>query len=113
MEVAMVVTWTEPIPGREIKAIEYGADVAEYWTRQSEAGKCSAPELFFSEGGHSLWMVKGDQDTLRALHDSDESQNLITRGTLLLNDFCVEFMTAGETSNALMARYATLAGAFA
>lgn len=113
MEAAMVVTWTEPIPGREIKAVEYGADVTEYWTRQSEAGKCSAPEMFFSERGNGLWMVKGDRDTLMAIHDTDESQNLITRGQLLLNGFCVDFVTAGEASNAFLARYASLAGAFA
>ena len=113
MEAAMVVTWTEPIPGREIKAVEYGADVTAYWTQQSEAGKCSAPELFFSERGSGLWLVKGDRDTLMSVHDTEEAQNLMTRGQLLLSDFCVDFVTAGEASNAFMARYASMAGAFA
>lgn len=112
MQAAMVVTWTEPVPGREIKAVEYGADVNAFWTQQCQAGNCSAPETFFSERGSGLWMVKGDRDTLMEIHDSEESQNFIMRGQLLLKDFCVDFVTAGEASDAFMARYANLAGAF-
>ena len=27
MKAAIVVTWTEPVPGREMKALEFGVDV--------------------------------------------------------------------------------------
>jgi hypothetical protein len=113
MQAAMVVTWTEPVPGREMVAVEYGAEVTAYWTKQAEAGKCSPPEMFFSERGLGLWMVKGDRDTLLTLHDTDESQNLIMRGQLLLSDFSVDFYTAGAASDAFIARYANMAGALA
>jgi hypothetical protein len=107
----MIVTWTEPIPGREAKALEYGADVAAFWTKQAEAGKCTDPELFFSERGVGMWMVKGDRDVLLSIHDSDEAQLLIMRGQLLLSDFGVDFYTAGEASDAFMARYMNALGA--
>jgi len=113
MQAAMVVTWREPVPGRELKAIEYGADVMEYWRGQANAGRCSEPELFFSEAGIGLWVVKGDRETLLAIHDGEESQNLIMRGQLLLAEFRVEFYTAGAESDAFMARFATMVGALA
>lgn len=111
MKAAMVVTWTEPIPGREMKAIEYGADVTTYWTKHADAGKCTLPEMFFSERGHGMWIVKGERETLLALHDTEESQTLITRGQLFLSNFSVDFFTVGDTSDAYLARYAELAGA--
>jgi hypothetical protein len=110
MKTAMVVTWTEPIPGREMKAIEYGADVTTFWTKQAEAGKCSMPDMLFSERGSGMWIVMGERDTLLALHDTAEAQTLITRGQLLMNGFCVDFFTVGDASDAFLARYASLAG---
>jgi hypothetical protein len=96
-----------------MKALEYAADVAAFWSRQAEAGKCSAPENLFSERGVGLWIVKGDRDTLLAIHDTDEAQNLIMRGQLLLEDFSLDFYTAGDASDAFMARFATMAEALA
>lgn len=113
MQAAMVASWTEPIPGREMKALEYGADVTAFWTRQAQGGKCSIPEMFFSERGNGLWMVKGDRDTLVAIHDTDEGQNLTLRGQLMLANFSIDFYTAGDASDAFLTRFASLAGAFA
>jgi len=113
MKSAMVVTWTEPIPGREMKALEYGADVTTYWTKQAKAGKCSTPETYLSERGKGMWIVEGERDTLFAIHDTDESRDLIIRGQFLLSEFCVDFFTVGDASDAVLARYASLAGALA
>lgn len=113
MKAAMVVTWTEPIPGRETKALEYGVDVTTYWTNQAKAGKCSTPETYFSERGKGMWIVVGERDDLLAIHDTDESRDLIMRGQFFLNEFCVDFFTVGDASDAVLARYASLAGALA
>ncbi len=107
----MVVTWTEPIPGREMKAIEYGADVTAYWTKQAQEGKCSVPENFLSERGCGHWMVNGDRDTLLDVHDIDGPQDLIMRGQLLLGSFSVDFFTAETASDSFLPRFANLPGA--
>lgn len=113
MKTAMVVTWTEPIPGREMKALEYGADVTAYWTKHAKAGKCGLPEMYFSERGKGMWIVEGERDVLFGIHDTDQAKDLLARGQLLLNDFCVDFYTVGDASDAWLARYANLVGALA
>lgn len=113
MKAAIVVTWTEPVPGREMKALEFGVDVTAYWTKQADAGLCSAPEMFFSERGSGMWIVKGDRDALFSIHDTEESQNLLARGQLLMNDFSMDFFTVGDATDAYLARYANMAAAVA
>ena len=113
MKAAMVATWTEPVPGREMKALEFGVDVTAFWTKQAEAGKCSAPEMLFSERGSGMWIVKGDRDELLSIHDTEESQNLLARGQLLMSGFSIDFFTVDDASAAYLARYASLAAAVA
>ena len=68
MDAAMVVSWKLPFPGREKEALDYAREVNEYWGKLATEGKCSPPEIFFSEtGGHGLWIIKGDRDTLETL----------------------------------------------
>ena len=105
MQAAMVVTWTHPIVGREAKALEYGAEVSEYWSRHAKQGKCSEPEMFFTEAGAGMWMVKGDRDVLMQIHDSDEARLLTLKGELLMENFGLEFYSAGDASADYMLRY--------
>lgn len=107
MQTAMVVTWTHPVPGREEKALAYGAEVMEFWGTRASEGKCSQPEMFFSERGTGLWMVRGDRDTLLQVHDTDEAQQLTLKGELLLEGFCLEFFYAGAAAADYMTRYAS------
>ncbi len=107
MQAAMVVTWTHPIAGREAKALEYGDQVMKYWQERAREGKCSEPEIFFSEHGTGLWMVKGDRDTLLQIHDTDEARLLTMKGDLLMEGFAIDFCYAGEAAADFMARYAS------
>jgi len=107
MQSAMVVTWTRPVPGREQKALAYGVEVMEFWGKRASEGKCSPPELFFSEHGTGLWLVKGDRDTLLLVHDSDEARLLTLKGELLLESFSLDFVYAGDAAVDYMTRYAT------
>ena len=107
MQTAMVVTWTHPVPGREDKALAYGAEVTEFWNARAAEGKCSPPELFFSERGTGLWMVKGDRDTLLQIHDADEARLLTLKGELLLEGFSLDFCYAGDAAADYMTRYAS------
>lgn len=105
MQAAMVVTWTHPIVGREEKALAYGAEVSDFWGGQARAGKCSQPELFFTDAGSGIWMVKGDRDVLMQIHDSDAARMLTLKGEILLENFCLEFFYAGDGAADYMARY--------
>jgi len=107
MQAAMVVTWAQPVPGREDKAMAYGAEVMDFWGKRASEGKCSPPELFFSERGTGLWIVKGDRDTLLQVHDSDEARLLTLKGELLLKDFSLDFAYTGDAAAEYMTRYAT------
>lgn len=42
------------VPGREMKTIEYGAEVQEYRGKLTADGKCSEPEMFFAEIGKEM-----------------------------------------------------------
>lgn len=105
MQTAMVVTWTHPIPGREQKSLEYGAEVMEFWGRKAAEGMCSAPQLYFSDRGRGMWVVTGDRDALMAIEGSDEARLLTLKGELLLEEFCVDMFYAGDASADYMARY--------
>lgn len=107
MQTAMVATWAQPVPGREEKALAYGAEVADYWSKKAAEGKCTQPELFFSERGTGLWFVKGDRDTLLKIHDTDEARMLTLKGELLLENFSLDFFYADDAAADFMMRYAS------
>jgi hypothetical protein len=113
MQAAIVVTWTHPFVGREEKALAYGGEVQEFWGKQAAEGKCSPPELFFSETGVGLWFVKRDRDTLMRIHDSDEARMLTMKGELFLDSFKLEFFYTGEAANEYMTRYGAALAAIA
>jgi hypothetical protein len=99
---AFIVTWTRPLAGREEKALDYGAEVREYWSKLAVEGKCSPPELFLFSNGHGLWMVKGDIDTLWSIHVEETTQRLVAKGQLLLEDFAFDFVTTGTDAEEYM-----------
>jgi hypothetical protein len=108
MHVAMIVHWRSPYPGREARALEYGAEVNDYWGKLAAEGKCTSPEMFFSTTGLGTWMVKGDRETLEALAASDASQRLLAKGAFLLEDFGWEFHLTGDAADEYMTRYAAV-----
>ena len=105
MKAALVATWTQPIPGREQKALEYGAEVMAHWSRLAQQGKCTEPEMFFAETGVGMWMVKGDRATLMAESENDEARLLSMKGDLLLKDFALVLYHTGDAADAFMATY--------
>ncbi len=108
MRVAMVVRWKAPVPGRETKALEYGAEVNDYWGKLAAEGKCTPPETFFGTGGIGLWIVKGEREVLEGLAASEETLRLLAKGALLLEDFGWEYYLTGESADHSMGRYAAV-----
>jgi hypothetical protein len=106
MKAAMVVTWKHTIPGREMKALEYGMEVDVFWRKMAAEGKCTIPEMFFSPLGQGMWMVKGDLDVLQKIESTEEAQILTIKGEWLLNDFGYEYFITGDDANDYMGRFA-------
>ena len=98
MNAAMVATWTHPFPGREEKALTYAKEVNEYWTEQATKGRCTAPEIYFSDAGIAFWLVRGEREQLLLLSETDQARLLMMKGELLLDSFRVEFYHAGEAA---------------
>ncbi len=105
MNAALVATWTHPVPGREEKALEFGAEATAFWSKKAAEGKCTAPEFFFAETGVGMWMVKGDRAELAALAEEDETRLLNTKGDLLLQDYALVLYHTGEGADRFMATY--------
>ena len=89
--------------------IGYGAEVQQYWGEHADQGRCSEPELFFSERGLGLWMVTGDRDTLLETHDTEDSKRLTAKGQLLSEDFVLDFYDTGDAADAYLGRLASVA----
>lgn len=105
MQSALVVTWTHPVPGREQKALEFAAEVQEYWGRKASEGRCSEPQMFFSERGTGLWIVTGERDALMELHDAEESRLFLMKGDLLLENYSADIVYTGDSAMDYLKRY--------
>jgi hypothetical protein len=110
MKAALITHFRHPIAGREKLALDYGAEVNDYWGKLAADGKCTFPEFFFSTtGGWHLWMVKGDLETLEEIQRAPETQTLLHKGSLLLENFGSELHLTGETADEYMLRFAETA----
>lgn len=107
MQAAMVTMWTGALVGREMKALEYGAEAIELWGKQAAAGRCTPPEFFFADAGGGMFMVRGDLAELRAIRDEEATLRLIARGLVVLDNYHIEFYDTGDAADAFMGRYAT------
>ncbi|MEU9045709.1 MULTISPECIES: hypothetical protein [unclassified Kitasatospora] len=105
MKAAFVSTWTQPVPGRERKLLEWAGEADAYWRRRAKEGKCTAPETFFSETGFGIRMVKGEREDLMALSMTDEVQLLTMRGELLLKDFTTVLFHTGDAAEKFMVTF--------
>ena len=113
MKAAMVASWTHPFPGREEKALAYGAEVEQFWSAQAAEGRCTPPETFFSDAGIGFWIVQGDRDELLRISDSEPARLLTMKGDLLVDSFRVEIYHAGEAAQEYLAQYGTALAAMA
>ena len=105
MNAAMVATWTHPFPGREEKALLYAKEVNDFWTEQASKGRCTAPEIYFSDAGVAFWVVRGEREQLLLLSETDHARLLLMKGELLLDSFRVEFYRAGEAALDYLEQY--------
>lgn len=96
MKIAMVMSWTTPIPGREREAIEYGREIGDFWDKQAVSGQISEPEWLWATKGPNMWFVKGEYEPLMAMWSSEQGQRLLFKGGALLQDFGYAMYTCGR-----------------
>ncbi len=106
MKSALVVSWTMPKPGHEKDAIAYAREVDEAWAKPAAEGKCSEPEWYWASRGHSLWIVRGEMETLLGL--MLELQHLFIKGQILVQDFEYDLHTVGREE--VLTPYETVVG---
>lgn len=106
MKAALVVSWTMPKPGHEKDAIAYGREVDEAWGKAAAEGRCTEPEWYWASRGHSLWIVRGEMESLLGL--MMEFQPLFIKGQILVQDFEYDLHTPGREE--LLAPYERVVG---
>ena len=106
MDCAFVGMWKVPFPGREQKALELGAESAEFWGKQAADGRCTTPEWLFFPNGLRMWMVKGERDVLDRLVNSAEARRLLVRGNVLMQDWQYMFAETGSAVEQFLAEWA-------
>jgi hypothetical protein len=87
-DAALVVTWTQPIPGREAKSLEVFGEALGWWGKHASEGRCGKPRTFFAgDGSGGILIVEGRSDALHELVESDEYQKLNSKAAMIVNDF--------------------------
>ncbi len=103
---AFIISWKVPFPGRERQALQLAAEADGFWGKQVAEGKCTSPEWYFLPTGWGMYVVKGERRALEELVASDESRRLLTKGTLLLEDWQWALAETDTGAQRLMADYA-------
>ncbi len=95
MRAALVVRFTNPVPGRERAAIAYGREVDEF-VRKNAARGLSEPKWYWSSSGENMIIVEGEYDKLLELSSTPEAMKLENKGMILMQDFRDELVAVGR-----------------
>ena len=106
MDAALVFTWKTAFVGREKLALEFSVEAMEFWAKKATDGLCTEVEYFVSSSAPvSFAMVKGEFEFLRDLMGTDEFTNLVSKGTLLLNDWHYYLYYTGDRGMKVIGEY--------
>ncbi len=95
--VALISTWGTPARGREGKALEVFMELMGFWGQKAAEGKCEQPEVFFStDASHGVFIVKGSSDVLYEIEESDEAQQLLAKGHMIVEDLKSHWYFTGD-----------------
>jgi hypothetical protein len=84
---AIISTWGNTTTGREAKSLEVFMEFLGFWGKRAAEGKCSEPKAFFnSDGSGGMSIVEGKTDALMEIWESDESERLIAKAQLIVQD---------------------------
>ena len=87
MQAALVVRFTNPVPGREKAAIAYAREVDDFYGKKAAEGLCTEPKWFWAPAGESIWIVEGEYEGLLGILATPEAQKFIVQGPILVQGF--------------------------
>jgi len=96
MKTALVVKFTNPVPGRERAAIAYARELDEFVAKKAAEGVCTEPKWFWTSNGENLWFVEGEYESLLALLTTPEVTKFENKGMILMQDFSSELYVVGR-----------------
>jgi len=94
MKAALVVRFSNPVPGREKAAIAFGQEFEDF--ARKNAAKVSEPKWYWSSSGENMLIVEGEYENLLGLTATPEAIKLESKGMLLLQNFRDEFVVVGR-----------------
>lgn len=103
---AILLTWTQAVPGREDKALEAFTEAMAFFGTAAHEGKCGEPINFMGPSGHSYFVVPGEYDALWHLIRTDEFRDLFTKALYAAPDLAYELGAFGQGVQDVMARWA-------
>lgn len=94
MKAALVVRFSNPVPGREKAAIAYGHELEDF--ARKNAGKISEPKWYWSSSGDNMVIIEGEYENLLAVSSQPEAIKLENKGMILLQNFRDELVMVGR-----------------
>lgn len=96
MRAALVIKFTNPVPGRERAAISYAHEVDEFAGKKAAEGTITHPKWYWTSNGDNMVIVEGEYEELLGVVSTPEAQKLENKGMLLMQDFRDEIYVVGR-----------------
>lgn len=94
MKAALVVRFSNPVPGREKAALAFGHELDDF--ARKNAAKISEPKWYWSSSGENMVIVEGEYEDLLGLTAAPEAIKLENKGMILLQNFRDEIVVVGR-----------------
>ncbi len=87
MKAALVVKFTNAVPGRERASIAYAREVDDFYAKKAAEGLCTEPKWLWASAGEHIWFVEGEYEALLGLLAEPEVQKFLGMGPILTQGF--------------------------
>ena len=116
-DTAIFIGWGTPVRDREQQATAVFGEATDYWNKLQTDGDIESFDIYMLEphGGEltGFAVLKGDMAHLNSVHASEEFQQLVTRASLVVEDFGVVNANMGDAAIQQVARYTSTAASMA
>ncbi len=118
MDVGYIVKYGRLVPGREEKAFELFSETVTFWREPLRMGAITYFEPFLYASGDSetdlgFFLVKGPEQEIRKILDTEEYRMLLTRGSYVVEHLTREWLIVSEEVMTQIERSAKVATEFA
>jgi hypothetical protein len=118
MDVGYIVKYGRLVPGREEKAFELFSETVSFWKEQLKEGAITYFEPFLYASGDSetdlgFFLVKGPEERVREILDTEEYRILLTTGNYVVEHLTREWLIVAEEVMTQIERSAKVATEFA